>query len=412
MRTSILKPFIVFLFILFATFPTLSKASELVIGTTFAPEAIKPLIDEWNKRPNTIPITTLNRTSASINQLLSTEKAKQVDLVLSSSPMLFYNLQEKNKLAPIPKYINNQTTFLPDILKTSTVAFAFSGYGMLLNKTVLQDIHTPLPESWKDLTNPALQGLIIISSPSRSDTNHIMLEALLQKYGWNEGWSIIERMMINVGTISSRSFGVVDKIQAHLGAIGITIDNYAHIVTQKNNPELIFQYFPQFPTSPTFIAVVAESSKKEQAFKFISFLLDTNTQLILAEKQLSKYPIISLPITHPKAALQQQLFKQPQLNYDLLIKRQQLVKLLFEQHIVHRLSLLQEYWHLLQQKEASLNRTLPELRNILTSLPVSAEQSENAQYLSEFDRSQELLNWQHFFIAQQLSFIKALENLE
>ncbi|WP_101775685.1 ABC transporter substrate-binding protein [Pasteurella oralis] len=411
MRAKLLKRLTTFIISLFI-FTLQAKANELVIGTTFALEGIQHLVNEWNKQPNTVPITTLNRTSTSLNQLLSTEKAREVDLILSSSPMLFYNLQKENKLLLLPKELQDKTGFLPNMLKPTTVAFALSGYGMLFNKTLLQYAQRPLPQSWQDLTHPDLQGLIVISSPTRSDTNHIMLEALLQKHGWQEGWALIEQIMLNVGTISARSFGVVDKIQANLGAVGITIDNYAHILTQQNHANLAFHYFPQFPASPTFIAIVAESSKKSQAIEFIQFLLSEKGQRILTDVQMSKYPIVPLPTTHPKAALQQQLFQQPPINYDLLLKRQQLVKLLFEQHITHRLGLLQEHWRLLQQKEQAFNRPLLELRQILTALPVSAAQAEDEVYLTHFNRTQELLSWQHFFIAQQVAFVKALEDLE
>ena len=146
--------------------------------------------------------------------------------------------------------------------------------------------------------------------------------------------------------------------------------------------------------------------------KFIRFLLSEKGQLILTDARMSKYPIVPLPKDHPNAALQQQLFVQPQINYDLLIKRQSLVKLLFEQHITHRLGLLQEHWHLLHQKEKELNRTLSELRQILTALPVSSVQAEDNEYLMNFNQTQELLNWQHFFIQQQVAFVKALEDLE
>lgn len=408
---SILKTRVIFLLlIMFAQ--QVAKANELVIGTTFAQEGVQHLVNEWNKQPDTMQITTLNRTSASLNQLLSTEKAREVDLILSSSPMLFYNLQAKNKLFTLPLNLQDKTDFLPEMLKPTTVAFALSGYGMLFNTALLKNIPRALPESWQDLTNPDLQGLVVISSPTRSDTNHIMLEALLQKHGWQKGWVLIEKVMLNVGTISSRSFGVVDKVQANLAAVGITIDNYAYLLTQQNHPHLTFQYFPDFPTSPTFIAIVAESSKKQQAMKFIRFLLSEKGQQILTDARMSKYPIVPLPEEHPKARLQQQLFTQPQINYDLLIKRQSLVKLLFEQHITHRLGLLQEHWHLLHQKEKELNRTLPELRQILTALPVSAAQAEDNDYLLNFNQTQELLNWQRFFIQQQVAFVKALEDLE
>lgn len=402
-----------FIFLLLMIFAQqVAKADELVIGTTFAQEGIQHLVNEWNKQPDTIPITTLNRTSASLNQLLSTEKAREVDLILSSSPMLFYNLQTKNKLFSLPTNLQDKTDFLPEMLKPTTVAFALSGYGMLFNKTLFKHIPRSFPESWQDLTHPDLQGLLVISSPTRSDTNHIMLEALLQKYGWQKGWALIEKVMLNVGTISSRSFGVVDKVQANLAAVGITIDNYAYLLMQQNYPHLIFRHFSDFPTSPTFIAIVAESSKKQQSMKFIRFLLSEKGQLILTDARMSKYPIVPLPKDHPNAALQQKLFVQPQINYDLLIKRQSLVKLLFEQHITHRLGLLQEHWHLLHQKEKELNRTLSELRQILTALPVSSVQAEDNEYLMNFNQTQELLNWQHFFIQQQVAFVKALEDLE
>ncbi|XWY19083.1 ABC transporter substrate-binding protein [Bisgaard Taxon 45] len=411
MRTK-RQRFITFLTVTLLAFVPSIKAEELVIGTTFALEGVQHLINEWHKQPDSFPITTLNRTSSSLSQLLSTDKAREVDLILSSSPMLFYNLQRKNKLAALPDNLAHNTRFLPDLLKPNTVAFALSGYGMLFNLPLLEQAHLPLPQSWHDLTHPNLQGLVIISSPTRSDTNHIMIEALLQQYGWQQGWELIEKIMLNVGTISSRSFGVVDKVQANLGAVGITIDNYAHILTAQAQSHLAFHYFPHFPISPTFIAVAAESDKKPQAFRFIRFLLSPTGQHILTDPQMSKYPIIPLPADHPKAGLQQQLFAQPPLNYPLLIKRQELVKLLFEQHLIHRLNLRKAHWHLLHQKERALKRPLPELRHILTALPVSAAQAEDDEYLTHFNRSQELLNWQHFFIAQQLGFVNALEHLE
>lgn len=45
-------------------------------------------------------IRTLNRTSASLEQLLYTANVENVDLILTSSPMLLQHLQEHQKLAP------------------------------------------------------------------------------------------------------------------------------------------------------------------------------------------------------------------------------------------------------------------------------------------------------------------------
>lgn len=397
--------------VMFLIYSIGARTNELVIGTTFASQGIQHLITEWNKQPNALPVITLNRTSYSLTQLFATERANEVDLILSSSPMLFYNLQQKQKLSEFPPHFSTNPHFVPPLLNKTTIAFSLSGYGLLLNPARLTAHPEPLPTQWQDLIQPELQGLVIISSPTRSDTNHIMLEALLQKYGWEQGWALIQQVAANIGTLSSRSFGVADKIQGNLGAIGITIDNYAHLLPKNAESPLIFRYFPDFPISPTFIAVTANSRKKVQAFAFIAFLLSPQGQQILTSDEMGKIPISPLEPHHPKYAQQQFLLAQPQINYDLLLQRQYLVKQLFEHQITYRLSQLQENWMLLHQKEKQLNRPLTELRQILTALPVSEKQSFDPHYFTETNHEHRLLNWQQFFIEQQDKFIHLLEQL-
>ncbi len=394
--------------------PLRISANELVIGTTFSNVALSHLIDVWNKQPDAFPLRTLNRTSASLTQLLSGEQAKDIDLILSSSPMLFYNLQNKQKLAPLPDTLNHNELFVPDILKNNVVAFSLSGYGILSNIPLLENAETDIPSDWEELMSPNLHGLVIISSPTRSDTTHIMIEALLQKKGWQKGWALINQVMANVGTISSRSFGVADKIQADLGAAGITIDNYANLVSGKaevGSSTLVFKYFPDFPVSPTFIAITANNNNSKQATAFIRFLLSDAGQTALYDGKMGKYPIMPLPSTHPIYQTQQFLFHQPQIDYQLLLKRQAVLKLFFEHQIIYRLSQIQQNWQMLYQKEQQHGKVLTELREILNAVPISEQQATDEEYLKHFNPNEELLKWQQFFISQQAAFINALEKL-
>ena len=57
-------------------------------------------IQRWQTEPESVMIRTLNRTSASLEQLLYTANVENVDLILTSSPMLLQHLQEHQKLAP------------------------------------------------------------------------------------------------------------------------------------------------------------------------------------------------------------------------------------------------------------------------------------------------------------------------
>ena len=400
--------------ILFLCLPFFAWADELVIGTTFSSNATSHLMQVWEAQNNTLPIRTLNRTSSSLRQLLLTDRSDNVDLILSSSPMLFHTLQQQNKLALLPNSLESNKKFVPQEVQLTTVAFSLSGYGILSNSTLLNEIGIKAPASWEELIQPNLHGLVIISSPSRSETNHIMLEGLLQQHGWETGWALINQISANVGTISSRSFGVVEKIQANLGATGISIDNYVNLLTQNGEmqtPHLIFNYFNHFPASPTFIAITKNSNKQEEALKFIQFLLSDIGQKTLSDSETGKFPIIALPQTDPLSKQQQFLFSQPQINYSLMIKRQNLVKLLFEHQITYRLTQLQENWQILYQKEIELNKTLPELRKILTAVPIDESLAQDHDYLTYFHENQELLRWQSFFIDQQIKFITALENL-
>ena len=97
------------------------------------------------------------------------------------------------------------------------------------------------------LTDSRYQGLLLMSSPSRSDTYHLMVESLLQQRGWDEGWALLLNVSGNLATISSRSFGVADKIKAGLGGAAPVIDNYARLLL--GDPELAFNYLPDSATS-------------------------------------------------------------------------------------------------------------------------------------------------------------------
>ncbi len=65
-----------------------AQRNELVMATTFSPGAIAWIIQRWQTEPESVMIRTLNRTSASLEQLFDTANIENVDLILTSSPML------------------------------------------------------------------------------------------------------------------------------------------------------------------------------------------------------------------------------------------------------------------------------------------------------------------------------------
>ncbi|HCB2224823.1 TPA: phosphoglycerate transport regulator PgtC, partial [Citrobacter freundii] len=218
----------------------------------------------------------------------------------------------------------------------------------------------------------------------------------------------------NLVTISSRSFGVADKIKSGLGVAGPVIDNYANLLL--NDPHLAFTYFPRSAVSPTYVAVLNNSQHPNEARRFIRYLLSPEGQRILADANTGKYPVTQLASDNPRAAQQAILMNQPALNYRLILKRQQLVQRMFDTAISFRLAQLKDAWRALYSAEARLKRPLPEIRALLTSVPIDAKSSEDEAWLAQFDNKsvaeQQMMEWQLWFLKNQRQAISKLEELK
>ncbi|HDF2329304.1 TPA: ABC transporter substrate-binding protein [Morganella morganii] len=391
-----------------------AKKDELVIATTFSPEATAHIISSWQQQPGGARIRTINRTSAALERLLDTPALEYVDLVVTSSPMLLQHLQEHDRLAELSGLPDVSRRLVPLRLRDNAAAVAFSGYGILVNKRRMAENNLPVPVSWDSLTDSRYRGLLLMSSPSRSDTYHLMVESLLQQRGWDKGWALLLNISGNLATISSRSFGVADKIKAGLGGAGPVIDNYARLLL--GDPELAFNYLPDSATSPTFVAISRYSLNKENARAFIGFLLSEQGQKVLADSSTGKYPVTPLPRENPREPVQRRLLNSPyQMDENLVLKRQRMVQQLFDTAITFRLTESIDAWRALYTAEARVKRPLPHIRALLTAMPVSAQESADPAYYSRFDDNrkaeEEYIRWQQFFREQQRKAIAELEKV-
>lgn len=384
-------------------FHIVAVAKELVIATTFSPEVTQQVIRQWQSHSPEKNIRLINRTSASLQRLLDNPHSEKVDLILSSSLFLFQHLQQQNKLQPLPEKISQKTTLIPVELSKTTAVVAFSGYGILFNRERLKAQQLAEPQRLEDLLHTGYADSILLSSPSRSSTNHIMLEMWLQQQGWQKGWETWLSLVPQISTISSRSFNVADRVKMGLATAGMTIDSYAHRLL--SDPNLGFQYFPQSVATPTLIAISKQSSQPELAADFIEFLLTPLGQEMIAEVTMSKFPLQNLENHHPLSDKQQQILSQPPLDYDLLTQRQILVEKLFDVAITFRLHQLKATWQRLLDKERTLQRSLPAVRALLTALPVNEQQAGDIGYLLRFNQDKhfaltEESRWAAFFQEQ------------
>lgn len=347
---------------------------QLVILTTFSSEPIAELMFEYKQQNPKVDIKLIHRRTQSAIQLLNKSYIQDVDVVLSSSPFLMEELYKRNQLAKVA-YGNEMPQWLvPFVLpkRNKVVSVGYSGAGLVWNKDYLMANNLKVPTRFHDLARFDYFGHITMSTPSRSGTTQMMIESILAKHGWDKGWAIILNVGANLGTISSRSFGVADYVAKGQFGIGPTIDSYA-LVLPKQFQYVEFAYDSDFTLMPTYIGILKKSGDNAATDRFIRLLLSQDVQKSMVDTNFAKHSIND-----------DSLFsnKNPALNLAKLMQREKLVNIIFDEAITKRLPELQDIWHSLAQLEqdqgADVKKLtqLRELKQQLFTIPVSEQEIE------------------------------------
>lgn len=104
---------------------------------------------------------------------------------------------------------------------------ALSSFGILSNRTLLREKSLPEPLSWADLARPEAFGWVACVDPRGSGSAHVIYEIVLQKFGWEKGFSLLTRMAANARTFTKGASGVLPVISTGEAAYTVAIDQYA-----------------------------------------------------------------------------------------------------------------------------------------------------------------------------------------
>ncbi|MGF1702726.1 ABC transporter substrate-binding protein [Photobacterium makurazakiensis] len=318
-----------------------ASTNQLIILTTFTKESLQPTLDQFQQHYPEVRFTILHRRETSGLRLLE-DSQHDIDIVISSSLSLFLPLSQQNRILPL-KALNydsavQQQRLLPHTLNNVAV-FGYSGYGIMWNKDYLAKHQLQLPSSWEELAHPQYFRHLVMSSPSRSGTTHIMVESILQQHGWKEGWELLLKIGGNLASVSARSDGVSDVIARGLAGIGPVVDSFAY-ESQQQFPFIGFQYQPSSPLLPSYIAALPNINQAIHTLAFVKYLLSDEVQETLSVSSMNKY------------ALNQEM-AQPydvvSINHVLMQQRAKLIKILFEQTINRQLIRLNQAWQLIHE---------------------------------------------------------------
>jgi phosphoglycerate transport regulatory protein PgtC len=337
-----------------------ASADEIVVLTSFPPSFFEPFHKEFEARHPGIEMTVMQRNTARSVRMLQDGDQIEADVFWASAPDAFEVLKAAGLLAKTePRETGAPERMLGHRINDKDgfyLGFALSGYGFVHNPVYLSEHRLPLPQTFTDLTKPVYSGHIGISSPSRSGTTHLMIEAILQTYGWEQGWRLLSRLGGNLSTVTARSFGVTSGVARGRFGIGITIDFLA-TTSDELSADIRFTLPEETLVIPAGIGRLAKARNPRGADLFIDFVLSQEGQAILLRPEIGRIPV--LPDLQKKlTGLQADLIATPALldnrafDAALSARRYVMLNLLFDEFIVRRRSALARTWRMINEAEA------------------------------------------------------------
>ncbi len=430
---------LLFLFSLFQAYPECAfsqkehnlpipekTVEKLAIITSFPPEFYQPFINVFTELHPLIQISILNKKTTAALAEIQRGNQRKFDLFWSSSTDAFEVLQQTGRLLQSGFHLQHPSLKINGLNLQNHdgyfYSFALSGVGYMWNNRFLKENQLPPPTGWLSLSDQVYYGQVAMSTPSRSGTTHLIVESILQKMGWQQGWAYLIKASGNFNTITARSFSVPEGIVNGRFGIGLVIDFLAQ--RQKTlHREIQFEYGKPVVLIPAGIALLNGAENIASAEQFLAFVLSPPGQKILLSPAIGRLPVLK-NIYRTEESQIPRLLKYINGNkiqaYDSELSRNRyhLVNQLFDQLITYRLPERRKIWKKLieLQKEPGVEKTLKtklaqEITTLLCALPVTAEESvdtnlnnllnENSLHVGERNSRRELLkNWSDFVSGQ------------
>lgn len=333
------------LWLLVASF---SSLAEVTVITSFPEQFYSQVAKQFKRQQPGVDLHFINKKTPALIAHFMQGRQPEPDLVWVSSSDAMALMQQMGYIQP-------------------PITFAWSEFGFFWHNDVLTSHRLPLPVSWQTLISPAFEGQIALTAPSRSGTNHIVIELILQEYGWQKGWALIAQLGGNLATITARSFGVRQGIIKQRFAVAPVVD-FFYKNAKHEGEKVGYTALPNAPLVPAQIALNARSHHAPQAQLFIDFLLSESGQRLLSSPPLNRLSL-------QQALEQREARSGATFDQTLSAERYHLVNRLFDAFVTERLASLQKFWrmwHELDQRALTTEQRheLLDIFRAVTKIPV------------------------------------------
>ena len=305
-----------------------------------------------------------------------------VDVYWAASPRTFAQLKAAGALRQLPVF-----AALPSMIGNTRLrdeggyfqATEMAAYGFAINRAALDRLGVAPPRDWRELANPQLAGRIALPDPTRVGFAPVLIDIVLQAYGWEAGWALWNEIA-GLSQLQQRGAGFIsDEVGSGRCALGLSIDFFVASAIANGAP-LEFVYPTRNGINPGHVAILRGAGNVAGAQQFVDFLLGADGQSLLTHADIRKLPVLSAAYAPLDAGYYRpfEAAARAELDYDNDAGRDRLglVAALFGQHLAHRHDEQAVLWRRLHEREASGGDSAA-LRREFCAAPISAAESES-----------------------------------
>jgi ABC-type Fe3+ transport system substrate-binding protein len=252
-------------------------------------------------------------------------RGQPIDLAMGGGPTLFDELISSGLVAPISRPETLQTVAqISDTIggaplkrfssdgKILWVAKAVSSFGFIINNQILQKYGLPTPRTWEDLAGVQMaktlpRPAVSWASPSLSTSHTRIYEIVLQKFGWDQGWSILARLAAN-GRAYPGSVEALMAVQSGETPIGIAIDYYGYSSEVQFPQTKYVLPFNESICNGDPIALLKTTANSDAAQAFIQWLISTDGQKAWLDPAISRLPVRPDVFKTPEGSARKDLY--------------------------------------------------------------------------------------------------------
>jgi ABC-type Fe3+ transport system substrate-binding protein len=192
------------------------------------------------------------------------------------------------------------------------VAAAISSFGFIINKDVMAAYKLPTPKLWEDLASldfaKKLPTPSLAFATTASSTSHTRIyEIILEKFGWEMGWSILARMAAN-GKVYGGSVESLTGVQNGEVPVSIAIDYYGYgSELQFTNTKYVLPFNESIINGDP-IALFKTSANPDAAQAFIQWVLSVDGQKVWMKNEISRLPVLPSVFNTPEGQARPDLY--------------------------------------------------------------------------------------------------------